>query len=607
VDRRKATYAPQGAISSAAYNSGKLAETWSYNSLQQPISFGVAYNGGAPLLSLTWGYGASMNSTAAAPADDNSNVTGQTIARSSGLAATLTQTFGYSDPANRLKTASEGSAWSQTYSYDAFGNRAVTAGAWWQNTQNLTIPNAAYTPQSVSQFTAQNQWVRGTARASCTTPDAPGLSADKYDCAGNQISVAQYGSYETAASTFTYDGENRLLTTNIAQSGGPSFVYDGEGRRVQKISSSGTTTYIHDAKGELAMEVSTAAPTASGTQYLTADTLGSTRLITDASGNPQRCIDYLPFGEEIPAGVDGRTGCYENLASPQYPSAPDVADQKFTGKERDSETGLDYFGARYFSGAQGRFTSPDRVIVTPARLGDPQRFDLYSYARNNPFRFIDPNGEDIAFANDTEEGRKKALAAITKNLSAQEAANIGIRQKKDGSYEGYVIDTRAIGKGASAEYTKLTGLIGDHSIVAEVGLIGGGLSATFSRGMLAGAPPVSQFSSLGSEGGFTFQPVGKDVNILVTQGSVPGGVQVWCCNGKGVYQGVEPDWMTMWHELVGETLKYRAGHEYLQHNPDLDSRTVIKIENEDRADHDMNPRTGADHGQTVITVSGKVQ
>lgn len=84
----------------------------------------------------------------------------------------------------------------------------------------------------------------------------------------------------------------------------------------------------------------------------------------------------------------------------------------FTGKERDAETGLDYFGARYLSGVQGRFTSVDPVIITPVRMLDPQCFNLYAYARNNPLKFIDPTGQDIDFANDTEEGRKKALALI---------------------------------------------------------------------------------------------------------------------------------------------------------------------------------------------------
>lgn len=67
---------------------------------------------------------------------------------------------------------------------------------------------------------------------------------------------------------------------------------------------------------------------------------------------------------------------------------------QFTGKERDAETGLDYFGARYYSGAQGRFTSADNFLNdTTAR--DPQSWNLYAYARNNPLRYVDPTGEKI--------------------------------------------------------------------------------------------------------------------------------------------------------------------------------------------------------------------
>ena len=185
----------------------------------------------------------------------------------------------------------------------------------------------------------------------------------------------------------------------MASTAGTSFVYDGEGRRVQKTAASGVvTTYVHDAMGNLAAEYSTAADSVSGTQYMSADFLGSTRLITDSSGNPTRCFDYLPFGEEIGADVNGRSGCYEQMGSPQYPTSPDVVNQKFTGKERDAETGLDYFGARYFSGAQGRWTSPDwsakPAPVPYARLGNPQSLNLYSYGYNNPLRVVDIDGHD---------------------------------------------------------------------------------------------------------------------------------------------------------------------------------------------------------------------
>jgi RHS repeat-associated protein len=144
--------------------------------------------------------------------------------------------------------------------------------------------------------------------------------------------------------------------------------------------------------------------------------LGSTRLVTDASGNPVRCIDYAPFGEEIPSGVNGRTGCYEALASPPYPAPSDVESLKFTGKERDAETGLDYFGARYFSGAQGRFTSPDAPF-NDQHLEDPQSWNLYAYGRNNPLLYMDPTGGYVCSANTDCDAIEKA------RLAAQADAN----------------------------------------------------------------------------------------------------------------------------------------------------------------------------------------
>lgn len=84
----------------------------------------------------------------------------------------------------------------------------------------------------------------------------------------------------------------------------------------------------------------------------------------------------------------------------------------FSGKERDAETGLDFFGARYFSSAQGRFTSPDEFkggIVDPftgqdietntelpyADITDPQTLNKYAYVRNNPLRYTDPDGHCV--------------------------------------------------------------------------------------------------------------------------------------------------------------------------------------------------------------------
>jgi RHS repeat-associated protein len=65
---------------------------------------------------------------------------------------------------------------------------------------------------------------------------------------------------------------------------------------------------------------------------------------------------------------------------------------RFTGKERDAETGLDYFGARYLSSAQGRFTSVDPIQYSRARVLDPQQWNMYAYARGNPVGLTDPTG-----------------------------------------------------------------------------------------------------------------------------------------------------------------------------------------------------------------------
>jgi RHS repeat-associated protein len=82
--------------------------------------------------------------------------------------------------------------------------------------------------------------------------------------------------------------------------------------------------------------------------------------------------DYMPFGEEPIA-----------LATPNL--------LKFNGKERDAETGLDYFGARYYARAQGRFTSADAPFADQ-NPDNPQNWNPYSYARNNPLRNIDSDG-----------------------------------------------------------------------------------------------------------------------------------------------------------------------------------------------------------------------
>jgi RHS repeat-associated protein len=98
------------------------------------------------------------------------------------------------------------------------------------------------------------------------------------------------------------------------------------------------------------------------------------------------CHDYLPFGRLLGSSDNTRnTGCYPANPTQLTTRLP----QKFTGKERDAETNLDYFGARYYSGAQGRFMVADSVSGIPE---NPQSWNKYAYTFNNPLRYVDPNG-----------------------------------------------------------------------------------------------------------------------------------------------------------------------------------------------------------------------
>ena len=167
-----------------------------------------------------------------------------------------------------------------------------------------------------------------------------------------------------------------------------TYSYDGDGRRVKKTDMTGTTVFVYNAGGQLIAEYTSVDPVSTnGLSYLTSDHLGSTRLVTDINGYVKARHDYLPFGEELPSSVGSRS-------SVDGYGAVDGVRQKFTQKERDVESGLDYYGARYYSSAQGRFSSCDPLPVTKESFVNPQRWNMFIYVKNNPVAAFDPNGAD---------------------------------------------------------------------------------------------------------------------------------------------------------------------------------------------------------------------
>jgi RHS repeat-associated protein len=237
-------------------------------------------------------------------------------------------------------------------------------------------------------------------------------------------------------------------------------------------------------------------------KWLVQDHLGSTRMIVNKSGSLVgiKRRDYLPFGEELAASVGHRA------AGGSGYQVDDKPRQKFGSKERDSETGLDYFLARYYSSTQGRFTSPDEFNPILGKQGaedkeaaerefrqylfQPARWNRYVYALNNPCRYIDPDGMDpitvnlnIIYdqgSNYTEEEKrrirqtyieqaKKKFGNIEVNFNITEttgtSSDIGSYQKQTitgGAAEGAVnvfftkkeVDSRMFGTSEVTHYDK---------------------------------------------------------------------------------------------------------------------------------------------------------
>lgn len=133
--------------------------------------------------------------------------------------------------------------------------------------------------------------------------------------------------------------------------------------------------------------------------YYLYDQRGDVTALVDSAGNVLREQSVYPYGEERAASGD---------LPPLY--------YTHTGKEYDAETGLVYFGGRYYLPELGRWITPDPLFLEkkPDKLVEsPLEFNLYSYVRNSPFTFVDEDGFKLELAQGTsEEGRQQYNAAI---------------------------------------------------------------------------------------------------------------------------------------------------------------------------------------------------
>ena len=288
---------------------------------------------------------------------DNGNVFAITNYRD----ANRSQAFAY-DALNRLaaswSSANTGSySWGENYSMDAWGNLQIAP-----------MGSKAH---------------GGTFQLSGNVQNRPTGMA--YDAAGNLMSYL--------SANYVYDQENRLTST-----AGMSYTYDANGERVLKSNTStsaavkrywsmgGSTLAEGDGTGNLTAEyiyfggkrVARIDLPANTAHYYLSDHLGSTGIVVSATGTVEEESDYYPFGTELVV------------------TGPGANDLKFTGKRRDTESQLDYFGSRYYSNALGRFTNADwsaiPVPVPYADFSEPQSLNQYTYVRNIPSAHADADG-----------------------------------------------------------------------------------------------------------------------------------------------------------------------------------------------------------------------
>ena len=217
----------------------------------------------------------------------------------------------------------------------------------------------------------------------------PGISRHRVKSFNNNIASS------TSALTSTLALENK--NTHGPNTGG-SFGSSNSNSRFGTIQSTSTvdTYYIYSFDGKLMAEydhngncvkdyiyagnrlIAEYQPQTGKYYYYMNDQINSTRIVTDDNGNIVYSEAYGPFG-----------GVQKNWTKTYDPKL------KFSSKEREAYGDLDYFGARYYDHNSYRFISTDPIINREEALSNPQLWNLYSYCRNNPITFFDPNGKDV--------------------------------------------------------------------------------------------------------------------------------------------------------------------------------------------------------------------
>ena len=371
---------PNGSAISYGYNTRGLADTTSYNGGQiasvtygihgRPVSV-IQNNGTATTLSYnqselyelinkktTSNNSGQILQDLSYEYDDVGNILG--INDVSDTSTAKFQKFVYDDLYRLTDTvvtnAANGQNYSRSYAYSPIGNITNFDGI------GYGYIDAGYSnPHAVTDIGGQNYSYDNNGNLI-----SDGLRGHNWDYR-NRLTASNNGS---SISTYQYDTQNQrtLLTEGSDITVYPSTNYEVKNGEVKTSINLGDIFVASNDNGVL--------------NYAHTDHLGGTAITTDQNGIITQTLDYYPFGDtRIDAGTDNEA-------------------KQYTGYTKDADTGLSYAGARYYSGNIGRFISQDPVALFDpgAFLSDPQQLNSYTYARNNPVIFVDPNGESALLA-----------------------------------------------------------------------------------------------------------------------------------------------------------------------------------------------------------------
>ena len=414
------------------------------------------------LQDLTYGY------------DSVGNITSIIDASNTNSAKTMTYTY---DDLNRLTSATSsgtvaGSAVAETYTYNAIGNILNKSDVGPYQYQGHTGTNYA-NPHAATKI--------GGVTQTC-------------DMQGNLLTSAP------GPVNYVWTYRDTLAGSMDA---GTGYLYDHSNSRVKSTGPGFTTHFAHDTyeKGITSGEVkryitlggdtiatikvsgATVTPT-----YLHTDHLGGTGVVTDSTGIKIELSDYLPFGgQRLSEGTNDEQ-------------------HQFTGYEYDDETGLNYAEARYQDPVRGRFISEDPAFWNmehlKEQLSDPQRWNSYSYAINNPLTMHDPDGESaLTFMQGLSTGLAVtaavglAIASAPVTIPTAVVAGIGLAS------------TAAVGVGTYKNYQSYVGgEISKDQFDQNAGTLLGGMLMP----SVVSEAPISAGSSLSTN---SYSSIAKQMNL----------------------------------------------------------------------------------------------